>query len=389
MGGIVFAAKILHNKGGSVLKKIFLLTSLFFLLGFAGIVQAEPMCNYNVDIYVYGELINMPDQKPFIDSSVDRTYVPIRFISEALGAIIYWFESEQEITITKNGKTISFNIGSSIVDVDGTTKTIDAPPKLINGRTMVPLRFFSQVLGQQVNWITTDNGNKVEIVSNDSNSNDLLNENIIRNLFKNRLNEDGDNYTLDYVKWQIGSFSNYNATEALVSFHDHNQCHASGWSEVWLLSYDNNGWNIERKLGDSDRTEFEVIDLQNDGLLEVWITDRGGNQGYFLTGGYLLASFPENQESLVTIYSNSGFDYFGAGVEGEALSTHEMRFEDIDNDGILEIIDLHVRKFFAWTGEKYNSDYVEIASKSQEHVIKLADIINIRKGTGYRPSFVE
>ena len=109
----------------------------------------------------------------------------------------------------------------------------------------------------------------------------------------------------------------------------------SCWDIVGLLlSYDGS-WKIEDKFSDSDWLDFEVVDLQNDGLLEVWVTGGGGNQGYFGTYGYLLVSFPQHKEVLKNVYTLTGFDYTGAAEEGEALYTHEVKFKML-TDGILE-----------------------------------------------------
>lgn len=356
------------------MKKALLLITIAILLGFTGIAQAAPVYDYNVNIYVHGQLINIPDQKPFLDKQAGRTFVPIRFVSEALGAKVDWLKDEQKIVITEGNKNISLTIGSTKVVVDGKTQTIDVLAKLLNGRTMVPLRFISQVLGQEVNWVAGQNGNKVEIAAKNANMGSRLNESIIRRLFESRINEDGFNYSLSDIKWQEGAFSDYNAKEAVVSFTDGSQCHAAGYSEVWLLSYDGS-WKIEDKFSDSDWLDFEVVDLQNDGLLEVWVTGGGGNQGYFGTYGYLLVSFPQHKEVLKNVYTLTGFDYTGAAEEGEALYTHEVKFKDVDHDGILELVDLQVRKSFAWTGEKYFSDYVVISSTSEEIVVDLDNLI--------------
>jgi hypothetical protein len=321
----------------------------------------------------YGEAYQMTGNK-FYSKVVEEIFTYILRDMTSLEGGFYCAEDEQKIVITEGNKNISLTIGSTKVVVDGKTQTIDVPAKLLNGRTMVPLRFISQVLGQEVNWVAGQNGNKVEIAAKNANMGSRLNESIIRRLFESRINEDGFNYSLSDIKWQEGAFSDYNAKEAVVSFTDGSQCHAAGYSEVWLLSYDGS-WKIEDKFSDSDWLDFEVVDLQNDGLLEVWVTGGGGNQGYFGTYGYLLVSFPQHKEVLKNVYTLTGFDYTGAAEEGEALYTHEVKFKDVDHDGILELVDLQVRKSFAWTGEKYFSDYVVISSTSEEIVVDLDNLI--------------
>jgi len=87
---------------------------------------------------------------PFISGG--RTMVPIRFISEALGAEVKWEEITKGITITLGDTVIAMQVGSTTVMVNGKSYTIDAPPVIKNGRTFVPIRFISEHLGAKVDW---------------------------------------------------------------------------------------------------------------------------------------------------------------------------------------------------------------------------------------------
>ncbi len=138
----------------------------FALLAFAGAAYALDVSNadYSVDVYVYGQQIEFPDQKPFIDTSVNRTYVPVRFVSEALGASVDWDGELQTVMISQEGLDVVLVIDSDVVTVikegfdELETFTIDAPAALVNDRTMVPLRFVSEILGAQVDWTPGEAG---------------------------------------------------------------------------------------------------------------------------------------------------------------------------------------------------------------------------------------
>lgn len=122
--------------------------------------------NYNVEVYVNNELIDFPDQKPFIDGMYSgRTYVPLRFVSEALDARVDWNGAEQKVTINKDNKNITLEIGKKSVEVNGEQMFLDARAILVDNRTMVPLRFIGEILGAEVIWIPGDNGGRVEINS--------------------------------------------------------------------------------------------------------------------------------------------------------------------------------------------------------------------------------
>lgn len=87
-----------------------------------------------------------------------RTMVPVRLITEKMGAAVQWFGDTNEVAITLGETTVKLKIGSALAQVNGRTETLyDGIPAMIamyNGveRTMVPLRFVSEQLGAQVGW---------------------------------------------------------------------------------------------------------------------------------------------------------------------------------------------------------------------------------------------
>ncbi|NLL21916.1 MAG: hypothetical protein GX263_09300, partial [Firmicutes bacterium] len=93
------------------------------------------------------------DAEPYINADSGRTLVPVRFVSEALGAKVGWDPEAGRVTITDGEKEIILTLGSSAVLVNGAERTIDcAPTTLPPGRTFVPLRFISETLGAEVGY---------------------------------------------------------------------------------------------------------------------------------------------------------------------------------------------------------------------------------------------
>jgi hypothetical protein len=80
------------------------------------------------------------------------TLVPMRGIFEALGAKITWKADTSTVTATKDGTSIIIQIGSKTATINGKAVTLAAPATIINGSTMVPLRFVSEALGSGVKW---------------------------------------------------------------------------------------------------------------------------------------------------------------------------------------------------------------------------------------------
>ncbi|MGE5580163.1 MAG: exo-beta-N-acetylmuramidase NamZ domain-containing protein [Bacillota bacterium] len=91
------------------------------------------------------------DTDPYIDEQ-NRTMVPVRAIAEALGAEVTWDAVRYAVTIARNGRTVQLVIGSTVAKVNGEKLPMDTVPLLKDDRTMVPVRFVSEFLGADVDW---------------------------------------------------------------------------------------------------------------------------------------------------------------------------------------------------------------------------------------------
>ncbi len=82
-----------------------------------------------------------------------RTFVPLRFVSEALGAKVSWNGATRQVTISQNGHTVVMAEGQTGYTVNGGAHTMDVAPYVAGaGYTMVPVRFVSEALGYRVRW---------------------------------------------------------------------------------------------------------------------------------------------------------------------------------------------------------------------------------------------
>jgi len=91
------------------------------------------------------------DVAPYIQGG--RTFVPLRFIGESFGAKVEWIASEKKIVYTLRGQEIILWINQTRLHVNGVEKTMDSPPEVKPpGRTFVPLRIISEELGAKVEW---------------------------------------------------------------------------------------------------------------------------------------------------------------------------------------------------------------------------------------------
>lgn len=82
----------------------------------------------------------------------EYTLVPMRFLFEEMEAEVDWEDSTLTASVKKDNREVSFVINSKQAKVGNEVKTMDIPARLINGKTMIPLRFLSEELGYKVEW---------------------------------------------------------------------------------------------------------------------------------------------------------------------------------------------------------------------------------------------
>ncbi len=107
--------------------------------------------DYNAELKVYVDgHVGEFDPKPFITEG--RTLIPVRSFCEQLGALVKWHPETYTVEIIREDTVISFDIGSTETSVNSKLVELDVPAKIYNDRTFVPLRFVSEVLGFEVKW---------------------------------------------------------------------------------------------------------------------------------------------------------------------------------------------------------------------------------------------
>lgn len=83
-----------------------------------------------------------------------RTLVPLRAIFEALGATVQYDEASRQVTAVKEGRRVVLWQEDHLARVDSRLRWLDVAPIARNGRTLVPVRFVSEALGADVAWLS-------------------------------------------------------------------------------------------------------------------------------------------------------------------------------------------------------------------------------------------
>ena len=116
------------------MKKILLILTVFLVIS---------SCAFALDIQVDGTTSIISD---------GRTLVPVRGIFESFGGKVDWNEKARKVTVWIDDNTIELTIDSKLASVNGVAKDLDVPAKIVNNRTLVPVRFISENCGLIVDW---------------------------------------------------------------------------------------------------------------------------------------------------------------------------------------------------------------------------------------------
>lgn len=115
-------------------------------------VEAAPNKQIPITININGDKLPT-DVDPIMIKG--RVMLPLRAIFEQLGASVSWEPKQRKITAYKDGVEMILYLDSKVATINGTKVSLDVAPLGYKARTMVPVRFVSEALGQTVNWQTS------------------------------------------------------------------------------------------------------------------------------------------------------------------------------------------------------------------------------------------
>lgn len=146
------------------LLSVFAMLLVFSLVGVN--VSSVSAAKIKVSVQVDGNTIKFPDEQPYFEDN--RVMIPIRFVSEALGAVVEFEKTKTDtelrrvVKIELAGKKIDMPVNSDVALVGDQTVKLDVPARMQGNRVYVPVRFVSEALGANVKW---DAAKKIVIVT--------------------------------------------------------------------------------------------------------------------------------------------------------------------------------------------------------------------------------
>ena len=127
-----------------------LLKGLFFAFAFMMAITVNVQAKSEIKVRVNDRTVAM-DTNPYI--SGNHTLVPIRFVATVLNFDdISWSEAEKAVTIKDNGTEIHLQIDNDSAWVNGMETKLGTPARIKNNRTYIPVRFVAENMGAEVSW---------------------------------------------------------------------------------------------------------------------------------------------------------------------------------------------------------------------------------------------
>ncbi len=183
-------------------------------------------------------IVNGKELQPDVPAMIidGRTLVPVRFVAEALGVQVEWDGRTNTAMISSNTTIIKLVIDGQAYK-NGSQLPLDVPAQIINSRTMVPVRFISEAMGLDVQW---DGANKtINIISQNagSRSSELVLNTYCQHILQKRY---GDAYDLLV-----------DANKATISKDDY---------IAYIIIFDTSFQILSYSISEGEESDYTVID---------------------------------------------------------------------------------------------------------------------------------
>lgn len=239
---------------------------------------------------------------PFIDNG--RTLVPLRFVSDNLELEIQWVEDTQSIILTKQDTEIILMIGKENASVNGNLYELDCCPIIKDARTFVPVRFIGEALQCEVSW---EESTQKVLVRREKEFELDINNQEVQKLYQDVLNQK--------------EFASYYGGYCDIALWDNPTNMFDGiMRELFsILTFE----HFEEKQYTKDEAETIILDFLSVGDVSQSLSTYGiDSLKDQLEQGANYGS-DSNEEILVAVYDANVFDNICVDLFGESLPKHE------------------------------------------------------------------
>ena len=209
-----------------------------------------------LSVFLNGEKIVF-DQQPVIQNG--RTLVPIRAVVEKMGGSVEWNELTRTTVLKFGANTVKLTIESTAAYLNEQENTLDVAPQIINGRTLIPIRFVAESFGFDVDWNAATQS--VIIIPENSGYQGLNLLNCIGKTKKEiesiygRINDSGE--------WGYGKYYSHEAIKTML-FYEHSNYDVSKIDDVpYYAKCDNISADLGEFFKTPDKKAYTIFELES------------------------------------------------------------------------------------------------------------------------------
>ncbi len=288
-----------------------------------------------INVVLNGEKIKF-DQQPVIQKG--RTLVPIRAVVEKMGGSVEWNSSTRTAVLKFSGKIIKLTIDSNVAYLNEEEKELDVAPQIINGRTLLPIRFVAESFGFDVDWNASSQTVIIVTRKDEDNSFNLLD--CIGKTKEEIVNIYGEIVATEY--WLGGKYYKHNALESLL-YYEHNNYNYELNDDVPKYVQCNHIIVKLSELLDTPYKEFYTIAELKNIFGEYEFTDDLNNEYYplchykFTYGNYSITIEsdhvnPKVSEAVVYIIDDTFDSFLASEFESTQIKIQSEVYSSIIED---------------------------------------------------------
>ncbi len=321
----------------------------------SGLLQSQVQAAAPIGIYINGVKLST-DQAPVVVSS--RALLPLRAIFEALDATVDWNSKTKVVTANKDGNTIVLKLGANTATINNSTVSLDVPVQSIKGRTMIPVRFVSEALGESVDWnsatqrVTITTSTEVNPVSyvntrvnGQSGNGSDLNVSFPKAAKENNVGE----YRIFVVK--SGASSSFNVTTALSNY-NYTSVPVQGRDVALTLSYQ------------AKDTSGELIKANQSYNVYVLTVGKGSTSSILSNASQTVTLSVGSPVAAVTSVTPTDVSEYGDGRDMKVTFTKPQIDNNIANYRVMVVKTANASKFDVTTANGVTSNNYTTVNKS-------------------------
>ncbi|WP_054743700.1 N-acetylmuramoyl-L-alanine amidase family protein [Cellulosilyticum ruminicola] len=306
----------------------------------------------SISLYVNNNQIETKAMEPV---SIDgRVLVPAREVFEPLGANVQWDPGAKKVIIDYKDITMILTANETDVRLNQEIVQLDVPAKIINDKVMIPIRFVSETLGFDVNWI----GSTYSVYINDGN-----------NSGNNSANNGGS------------SNSSNNAVVEILD--DKNTYAVPNYAAGQIVGQTYKGGVNNHKLSISSKNystagvnSVNVVEANNKAVTTIKLDSALSDAQISVANGKVIVDLKNTKSNLNSTITPNSNTYVGRIRTSQFTSDTTRVVFDLKSGAFVNVYTDNKRKDLVIEMQKQNTEEITVSKTSSYDAVFLKDLFN-------------